>query len=109
MRGHAAGFAALGVDGVLARTCGRAGQRVVVRHAERGFDRDAKGAHWRAPFFGVSRIEKTRLAKAMSCRCSAPDSAAMPFDGETEISVITSQTDLEKAAAARPGPAQWKR
>lgn len=38
-----------------------------------------------------------------------PGRVLAPLDGETEIAVITTQADLEKAVAARTGPAQWKR
>lgn len=38
-----------------------------------------------------------------------PGRVLASLDGETEISVITTQADLEKAVAARTGPAQWKR
>lgn len=33
----------------------------------------------------------------------------VPLDADETTSVITSQADLEKAAAARAGSAQWKR
>jgi hypothetical protein len=38
-----------------------------------------------------------------------PGRVLVPFDGDAATAVITSQADLEKAAAARTGPPHWKR
>lgn len=62
--------------------------------------------------FEINPMTKAHVAMAWGAEIVAdqrPGRVLIPLDGEAEISVITTQADLEKAAAARPGPAQWKR
>lgn len=62
--------------------------------------------------FEINPMTKAHVAMAWGAEIVAdqrPGRVLTPLDGEAEISVITTQADLEKAAAARPGPAQWKR
>ena len=61
--------------------------------------------------FEINPMSNAHVAMAWGAEIVAdqrPGRVLVPFDGETEISVITSQADLEKAAAARTGPAQRK-
>ena len=62
--------------------------------------------------FEINPMTMAHVAMAWGAEILAdqrPGRVLVPPDGETEISVITTQADLEKAAAARTGPAQWKR
>ena len=62
--------------------------------------------------FEINPMTKAHVAMAWGAEILAdqrPGRVLVPLDGETETSVISSQADLEKAAAARTGPAQWKR
>lgn len=62
--------------------------------------------------FEINPMSNAHVAMAWGAEIVAdqrPGRVLVPLDGETEISVISSQADLEKAAATRTGPAQWKR
>lgn len=62
--------------------------------------------------FEINPMTKAHVAMAWGAEIVAdqrPGRVLVPLDGETEVSVITSQADLEKAAADRTGPAQWER
>ena len=62
--------------------------------------------------FEINPMTKAHVAMAWGAEILAdqrPGRVLVPLDGETEVSVITTQVDLEKAVAARTGPAQWKR
>lgn len=62
--------------------------------------------------FEVNPMTMAHVAMAWGAEILAdqrPGRVLVPLDGDETTSVITSQADLEKAAAARTGPAQWKR
>ncbi|MDN2700299.1 hypothetical protein O0882_28730 [Janthinobacterium sp. SUN073] len=62
--------------------------------------------------FEINPMTMAHVAMAWSAEIVAdqrPGRVLATLDGEAEISVITTQADLEKAVAARTGPAQWKR
>lgn len=62
--------------------------------------------------FEINPMTKAHVAMAWGVEIVAdqrPGRVLSLLDGETEISVVTTQADLGKAAAARTGPAQWKR
>lgn len=62
--------------------------------------------------FEINPMTMAHVAMAWGAEIVAdqrPGRVLVPLDGDETISVITSQADLEKAAAARTGPAQWKR
>ncbi|MDO8048496.1 hypothetical protein O3301_08455 [Janthinobacterium sp. SUN211] len=62
--------------------------------------------------FEINPMTKAHVAMAWSAEIVAdqrPGRVLLPLEGETEISVITTQADLEKVVAAGTGPAQWKR
>ena len=62
--------------------------------------------------FEVNPTTMAHVAMAWGAEILAdqrPGRVLVPLDGDETTSVITSQADLEKAAAARTGPAQWKR
>ena len=62
--------------------------------------------------FEINPVTNAHVAMAWGAELVAdqrPGRVLVPLDGETEVSVITTQADLEKAVAAQTGPVQWKR
>ena len=62
--------------------------------------------------FEINPMTKAHVAMAWGAEILAdqrPGRVLVPLDGDETTSVITSQSDLEKAAAARTGAPQWKR
>lgn len=62
--------------------------------------------------FEINPMTKAHVAMAWGAEILAdqrPGRVLVPFDEGTATSVITSQADLEKAAAARTSPPQWQR
>ena len=62
--------------------------------------------------FEINPMTNAHVAMAWGAEIVAdqrPGRVLAPLDSDTEISVITSQADLEKAAAVRTGPVQRKR
>lgn len=62
--------------------------------------------------FEVNPMTMAHVAMAWGAEIVAdqrPGRILVPLDGDETIPLITSQADLEKAATARTGPAQWKR
>ena len=62
--------------------------------------------------FEINPMTMAHVAMAWGAEILAdqrPGRVLVPLDGDETTSVITSQADLEKAAAARTGAPQWKR
>ena len=62
--------------------------------------------------FEINPMTMAHVAMAWGAEILAdqrPGRVLVPLAGDEITLVITSQADLEKAAAARTGPAQWKR
>lgn len=62
--------------------------------------------------FEINPMTMAHVAMAWGAEILAdqrPGRILVPLDGDERTSVMTSQADLEKAAAARTGAAQWKR